>query len=66
MIEPILSLQLYCSDADGGRLPNGDSFRLHNVDAPKTWKPKCEVERIADYGSGRRPRAINLQPHKSD
>ncbi|MEQ3744869.1 MAG: thermonuclease family protein [Henriciella sp.] len=49
MIELILSLQLYWSDADSGRLPNGDSFRLHNVDASETWKPDCERERAAGY-----------------
>jgi len=49
LIELFIALQIYWSDADSGRLPSGEKFRLHDVDAPETWKPKCEAERAAGY-----------------
>ena len=40
--------ELVWDDGDSGRL--GDlKFRLADVDAPETWRPKCEEERVLGY-----------------
>lgn len=49
MITLALASLLYWSDADSGRLPDGTKFRLHGIDAPETYRPQCEAERIAGY-----------------
>lgn len=46
---------VYWSDGDSGRLPDGTKFRLHGVDAPETRSMKqvggaeCEIERERGY-----------------
>ncbi|MEL8055031.1 MAG: thermonuclease family protein [Pseudomonadota bacterium] len=45
----VFATLIYWSDADSGRLEDGTPFRLHGVDAPETYKPKCEAERIAGF-----------------
>ena len=50
MFDSLLFLaSLYWSDGDSGRLPDGTRFRLVNVDAPETYRPKCERERALGY-----------------
>lgn len=55
MIPLLLALQLYWSDGDSGRLPDGSEFRLFSIDAPETgpvgsrYGAKCEAERALGY-----------------
>lgn len=49
MLEALASLFIYWSDADSGKLPDGTAFRLHGVDAPETYRPKCDKERALGY-----------------
>jgi len=46
----LLAANLYWSDADSGRF-EGEAFRLHGVDAPETYRPKCEAERAAGFAA---------------
>ena len=50
LISLLLAASLYWSDADSGRF-DGEAFRLHGVDAPETYRPKCEAERVAGFAA---------------
>lgn len=46
-----IGFQIHWDDGDSGRRATGSSFRLHNFDAPETWRAECPEERAAGYRS---------------
>ena len=44
-----IGLQIQWDDGDSGHRTSGSPFRLHNFDAPETWRAECPEERTAGY-----------------